>query len=77
MGYSRFYRNIGNEYFDTYAPDARTSTIRLLITLASIHNLVIHQIDVKTALINSDLDEDVYIKQHEGFIMLGNEHTVC
>ncbi|GJY96947.1 zinc finger, CCHC-type containing protein [Tanacetum coccineum] len=37
-------------YFDTYAPVARISTIRLLIAMASIHNLIIHQMDVKTAL---------------------------
>ena len=69
MGYSRFYRNIGNEYFDTYAPDGRTSTIRLLIALATIHNLVIHQMDVKTTFLNCDLEEEVYMKQPEGFII--------
>ncbi|KAL0413413.1 UNVERIFIED_CONTAM: Retrovirus-related Pol polyprotein from transposon TNT 1-94 [Sesamum radiatum] len=57
------------DYFDTYAPVARISTIRLLIALASIHNLVIHQMDVKTAFLNGDLDEEVYMKQPEGFIM--------
>ncbi|GJW88965.1 zinc finger, CCHC-type containing protein [Tanacetum coccineum] len=38
---------------------ARISTIRLLIAMASIHNLIIHQMDVKTAFLNSDLDEEV------------------
>ncbi|GJU55788.1 zinc finger, CCHC-type containing protein [Tanacetum coccineum] len=40
-------------------PVARISTIRLLIALASIHNLIIHQMDVKTAFLNGDLDEEV------------------
>ncbi|GKC98673.1 zinc finger, CCHC-type containing protein, partial [Tanacetum coccineum] len=35
------------------------STIRLLIAMASIHNLIIHQMDVKTAFLNGDLDEEV------------------
>ncbi|GKC47588.1 zinc finger, CCHC-type containing protein, partial [Tanacetum coccineum] len=44
-----FRQKSGIDYFDTYAPVARISTIRLLIAMASIHNLIIHQIDVKTA----------------------------
>nr|GEU57787.1 zinc finger, CCHC-type [Tanacetum cinerariifolium] len=37
----------------------KASTIRLLIAMASIHNLIIHQIDVKIAFLNVDLDEEV------------------
>ncbi|GKB11341.1 zinc finger, CCHC-type containing protein [Tanacetum coccineum] len=40
------------DYFDTYALVARISTIRLLIAMASIHNMIIHQMDVKTAFLN-------------------------
>ncbi|GJV30344.1 zinc finger, CCHC-type containing protein [Tanacetum coccineum] len=45
------------------------TTIRLLLALAAIHNLVIHQMDVKTTFLNGDLDEEVYMKQPEGFVM--------
>ncbi|GKD36178.1 zinc finger, CCHC-type containing protein [Tanacetum coccineum] len=47
------------DYFDTYALVARMSTIILLIAMASIHNLIIHQMDVKTAFLNGDLNEEV------------------
>nr|GFB57435.1 zinc finger, CCHC-type [Tanacetum cinerariifolium] len=57
------------DYFDTYAPVARITTIRLLLALAAIHNLVIHQMDVKTTFLNGDLDKEVYMKQPEGFVM--------
>ena len=50
------------DYFDTYAPIARTTTIRLLIALTSIHNFLIHQIDVKTTFHYGDLEEEVYIQ---------------
>ncbi|KAK4397498.1 Retrovirus-related Pol polyprotein from transposon TNT 1-94 [Sesamum angolense] len=69
-----FRQRPGIDYFDTYAPIARILTIRLLIDLASIHNLLIHQMDVKIVFLNGDLDEEVYMKQLEGFIMPGNEH---
>nr|GEX18140.1 zinc finger, CCHC-type [Tanacetum cinerariifolium] len=65
------------DYFDTYAPIARITTIRLLLALATIHNLVIHQMDAKTTFLNGDLDEEVYMKQSEGFFMPGNEHKLC
>ncbi|GJT30671.1 zinc finger, CCHC-type containing protein [Tanacetum coccineum] len=72
-----FRQKEGIYYFDTYAPVARITTIRLLLALAAIHNLVIHQMDVETTFLNGDLDEEVYMKQPEGFVMPGNEHKVC
>ncbi|GJU91243.1 zinc finger, CCHC-type containing protein [Tanacetum coccineum] len=65
------------DYFDTYALVAHINTIRLLIAMASIQNLIIHQMDVKTAFLNGELDEEVYINQPQGFIMHGNENKVC
>nr|GEX53961.1 zinc finger, CCHC-type [Tanacetum cinerariifolium] len=67
----------GIDYFDTYAPVVRISTIRLLIAMASIHSLIIHQMDVKIAFLNGELDEEVYMNQPQGFIMPGNKNKVC
>ncbi|GJW56818.1 zinc finger, CCHC-type containing protein [Tanacetum coccineum] len=72
-----FRQKSGIDYFDTYALVARISTIRLLIAMASIHNLIIHQMDVKTTFLNGELDEEVYMNQPQGFIMPGNENKVC
>ncbi|GKC40128.1 zinc finger, CCHC-type containing protein [Tanacetum coccineum] len=69
-----FRQKEGIDYFDTYAPVARITTIRLLLALAAIHNLVIHQMDVKTTFLNGDLEDEVYMKQPKGFFMPGNEH---
>ncbi|GKA17241.1 zinc finger, CCHC-type containing protein [Tanacetum coccineum] len=71
-----FKQKSGINYFDTYATVERLSTIRLLIAMTSIYNLIIHQMDVKTAFLNGDLDEEVYMNQPQGFIMPGNENKV-
>ncbi|GJV37374.1 zinc finger, CCHC-type containing protein [Tanacetum coccineum] len=64
-------------YFDTYAPVARISIIRLLIALAATYNLVIYQMDVKTSFLNGDLkkesDKCVYCK----FDKSGNGVIIC
>ncbi|GJR80886.1 zinc finger, CCHC-type containing protein [Tanacetum coccineum] len=59
------------DYFDTYAPVACISTVRLLIAMTSIHNLIIHQMDAKKAFLNGELDKEVYMNQPPGFIMIG------
>nr|GFA21536.1 zinc finger, CCHC-type [Tanacetum cinerariifolium] len=71
-----FRQKSGIDYFDTYAPVARISTIRLLIAMASIHNLIIHPVDVKTTFLNGKLDDEVYMNKPHGFIVFGNENKV-
>nr|GEV66948.1 hypothetical protein [Tanacetum cinerariifolium] len=53
-----FRQKSGIDYFDTYAPMAHISVIRLMIAMALIHNLIIHQMDVKIAFLNGELDEE-------------------
>nr|GEZ20725.1 zinc finger, CCHC-type [Tanacetum cinerariifolium] len=64
------------DYFDTYALVAHISSIRLPIAMASIHNLIIHHMDVKTTFLNGELDEKVYMNLPQGFIMPRNENKV-
>ncbi|KAE8706032.1 hypothetical protein F3Y22_tig00110410pilonHSYRG00135 [Hibiscus syriacus] len=49
------------DYFDFYSPVINISTIRALFALASIHKLQVHQMDVKNAFLNGDLDEEIYM----------------
>ncbi|GJY26243.1 zinc finger, CCHC-type containing protein [Tanacetum coccineum] len=72
-----FKQKSGIDYFDTYAHVARINTIRLLIAMTSIHSLIIHQMDVKTAFLNGELEEGVYMNQPLGFIFPGNKNKVC
>ncbi|GKB30245.1 retrovirus-related pol polyprotein from transposon TNT 1-94 [Tanacetum coccineum] len=67
----------GLDYFDTYAPVAKISSIRTLIAISAIKGLYIHQMDVKTAFLNGYLHEEVYMEQPEGFVIQGQENKVC
>ncbi|GKA15654.1 zinc finger, CCHC-type containing protein [Tanacetum coccineum] len=66
------------DYFDTYDPVARISTIRLLIALASIYNLIIHHMDVKTAFLNGELDKEAPKQWHQKFdeVILSNGYSL-
>lgn len=65
------------DYFDTYSPVTKISTIRSLVALAAIHGLIVHQMDVKTAFLNGDLREEIYVEQPEGYVIQGQENKVC
>ena len=67
----------GEDFFDTYSPVARLTTIRTLIAVAASYGLIIHQMDVKTAFLNGELDEEIYMDQPEEFIADGQENKVC
>ncbi|GJY38379.1 retrovirus-related pol polyprotein from transposon TNT 1-94, partial [Tanacetum coccineum] len=63
----------GIDYFDTYAPVARISSIRTLIAISAVKGLYIHQMDVKTSFLNGYLNKEVYMEQPEGFVIQGQE----
>ena len=72
-----FTQQKGIDFFDTYSPVIRISSIRILLTLATIHNMFIHQIIVKTAFLNGDFEEEIYMGQPKGFIAKRKENKVC
>ena len=72
-----FKQKCGIDYFDTYAPIARVTSIKVLFAISSINNLHVYEMDVKTAFLNGDLGEEIYMKQPEGFVLLGNEKKIC
>lgn len=67
----------GEDYFETYAPVVKLSSIRLLLALAAEKNLSVHHIDVTTAFLYGDLQEEIYVEQPEFFVQAGEERKVC
>ncbi len=61
----------GTDYEEVFSPVAKHTSLRTLLALANKYDLEVHQMDVKTAFLNGELDYDIYMAQPEGFV---NEH---
>jgi hypothetical protein len=67
----------GGYFFDTYSPVVRLTTIRVLLSLAVSHGLLVHQMDVKTAFLNGELEEEIYMTQPDEFVVKDQDDKVC
>lgn len=69
-------QNPGIDYDETFSPVARFETVRMLLSLAAKLKLPLYQFDVKSAFLNGNLEEEVFVSQPEGFVVNGKEHKV-
>ena len=74
QGYSQ---KEGLDYDETLSPVVQSESVHSVIALMSKNGLKLHQMDITTAFLNGDLEEEVYMKQPEGFLADGQEHLVC
>ncbi|GKA32521.1 retrotransposon protein, putative, ty1-copia subclass [Tanacetum coccineum] len=73
-GYTQLY---GVYYEETFSPVANIRAIRILISIAAYYDYEIWKMDIKTALLNGYLDEDIYMVQPEGFVDPNHPRKVC
>ncbi|GJT03697.1 copia protein [Tanacetum coccineum] len=64
------------DFEESFAPVARIEAIRIFVANAAHKNMTIYQIDVKTAFLNGELKEKVYVSQPEGFVDQDNPSHV-
>lgn len=62
-----FEQQQGIDYNETFSPVARHASVRLLLSIAASEGMNIMTFDVKTAFLNGNLDETIYMYQPEGF----------
>ncbi|CAL8994262.1 unnamed protein product, partial [Prunus brigantina] len=67
----------GIDYNEVFSPVVKHSSIRILLALVAQFDLELAQLDVKTAFLHGDLEEEIYMSQPEGFKVAGKENWVC
>ena len=72
-----FTQKYGSDYDETFCPVVRQESLRALTALSVQYSLKLHQVDVTTAFLNGNLEEEVYMTQPKGFVTEGEEHLVC
>jgi len=72
----RFTQKYATDY-EPFCPVVKLESIGTLITLSVQYGLELHQVNINTAFLNGELEEEVYMRQPEGFVAEGREHLVC
>ena len=72
-----FQQKEGVDYTEIFSPVVKLTTIILVLGLVSVEDLDLEQLDVKTAFLYGDLEEDIYMNQPKGFLESGKEGLVC
>ena len=62
-----FSQKAGEDYDETFCPVVRFESVRSVIAMAAQHDLMLHQMDVTSAFLNGDLQEEIYLSQPKGF----------
>ena len=66
----------GFDFKETFAPTVRYSTIRIILAIAALEDLELHSLDISYIYLNGELEEEIYMRQLEGF-EIGGPDYVC
>jgi hypothetical protein len=66
----------GVDFEEVFAPVARLDTVRFILALAANLGWKVHHLDVKSAFLHGELEEEVYVTQPEGYVVKGREQNV-
>ena len=67
----------GIDYNEVFSPVVKHASIRILLALVAQFDLELAQLDVKTAFLHGDLEEEIYMSQPDGFKIAGKENWAC
>ncbi|WVZ07206.1 hypothetical protein V8G54_020552 [Vigna mungo] len=72
-----FRQRKGVDFNEIFSPMVRMTSIRAVLSLDATLDLQVEQMDVMTTFVHGDLEEDIYMKQQNGFLVEGKEDYVC
>ena len=72
-----FTQNEGINYKETFSSVSKKDSLRIILALVAHFEFELQQMDVKTSFLNGELEENLYMKQPEGFSSSQGEHLVC
>jgi hypothetical protein len=67
----------GIDFGEIFSPVAKLTSIRFILSIPATFDLEVEQMDVKTTFLHGDLEEEIYMKQSEGFVVKGKKELVC
>jgi hypothetical protein len=60
-----------------FSPAAKLTSIRFILSVVVAFDFKVEQMDVKTTFLHGDLEEEIYMKKPEGFVVKGKKELVC
>ena len=72
-----FAQKEGIDYNEIFSPVVKHTSIRLMLAIVAQFDLELEQMDVRTTFLHGELEEQIYMRQPEGYIQKGQEGMVC
>lgn len=67
----------GINFGEIFSPVTQLTSIIFMLSIVVAFDLEVEQIDVKTTFLHGDIEEEIYMKQPEGFVVKGKKEIVC
>src|SRR3984885_620399 len=72
-----FAQKKGIDFDEIFSPVVKMTSIRTILSLVTVEDLHLEQLDVKTTFLYGDLDKEIYMQQPQGYEVKGKDKLVC
>ena len=77
LSHEWFWTEVRIDFDEIFSPVIKMSSTQVMLGLTASLDLELEQLDVKTAFLYGDLEEEIYMDQPEEFEKIGKEHMIC